>query len=127
MKTNLMDQIQREIIGFHSLFKNLETPLYPPHNVVKTDEGYSIEIAVAGFQRSEIEVTQDEYGVVVKGLKDHKVTPNYVYQGIAHRQFKKTFPLAPHIKVTDVTLEDGMLYIDLAEHQESKARKLTIN
>lgn len=128
MTRTFLDHVQRELIGFQNMFKNLETPLYPPHNVLKTEDGYSIEIAVAGFQKHEVTVTQDpEMGIVVEGIKpkteDHT---NYLYQGIALRKFRKCFPIAPHIKVIDVVLEDGMLYIDLEEVTKTNQLKFEV-
>ncbi|ATA26023.1 heat-shock protein IbpA [Brenneria goodwinii] len=113
--------LYRSAIGFDRLFNLLETGQtpsnggYPPYNVELVDENqYRIAIAVAGFAEQELEITAHDNLLIVKGA--HAGEPaarNYLYQGIAERNFERKFQLAEHIQVKGANLENGLLYIDL--------------
>ncbi|MDX5629343.1 MULTISPECIES: small heat shock chaperone IbpA [unclassified Brenneria] len=113
--------LYRSAIGFDRLFNLLEAGQtqgnggYPPYNVELVDENqYRIAIAVAGFAEQELEITAHDNLLIVKGA--HAGEPaarNYLYQGIAERNFERKFQLAEHIQVKGANLENGLLYIDL--------------
>jgi molecular chaperone IbpA len=111
--TTNMDELLKNI-GKNNL-------LYPPFNAIKvTDNSYVLEIAVAGFTRSELEVTLDENNGVqflrVSGKKREGGPGHpevYLWQGIANRSFTKEFVLGTYVEIGDVRLESGMLVIEL--------------
>ncbi|MEC5320139.1 small heat shock chaperone IbpA [Brenneria populi subsp. brevivirga] len=113
--------LYRSAIGFDRLFNLLETGQtqsnggYPPYNVELVDENqYRIAIAVAGFAEQELEITAHDNLLIVKGAHaDASAARNYLYQGIAERNFERKFQLAEHIQVKGANLENGLLYIDL--------------
>jgi molecular chaperone IbpA len=96
------------------LTKNI--PNYPPHNIKKTgDNTYVIEMAVAGFGKQDIEIEIDGGKLTVKGnvrsSTDEK--NDYIFQGIAARNFVRTFGLNDQVVVKDAELFNGMLKIAL--------------
>lgn len=105
-------------------FLNLKvTSKYPPYDIeaLSKDE-YRITIAVAGFTREEIEVKLDNGYLIVKGgvaesspVEGEGVPeyPIFVHQGIAKRNFDRSFKLMEYVAVTDVALKDGLLVINL--------------
>lgn len=105
------------LIGFKDLFDQFATQTemkYPPYNIIKTQEdNFRIEIAVAGFDKDEITVTQVESQINVSGAKKNKDNNDYVYNGISTRKFDRKFLLADHLEVKKVDLENGILVIDL--------------
>lgn len=113
--------LYRSAIGFDRLFNLLETGQnqsnggYPPYNVELVDDShYRIAIAVAGFAERELDITAHDNLLVVKGAHDgESVTRNYLYQGIAERNFERKFQLAEHIQIKGANLENGLLYIEL--------------
>ncbi|BES82949.1 small heat shock protein IbpA [Pectobacterium araliae] len=113
--------LYRSAIGFDRLFNLLETGQtqsnggYPPYNVELVDENqYRIAIAVAGFAEQELDITAHDNLLIVKGAHaGEQVSRNYLYQGIAERNFERKFQLAEHIQVKGANLENGLLYIDL--------------
>lgn len=113
--------LYRSAIGFDRLFNLLEAGQsqgnggYPPYNVELVDENqYRIAIAVAGFAESELEITAHDNMLIVKGSHSGDATPrNYLYQGIAERNFERKFKLAEHIQINGANLENGLLFIDL--------------
>ena len=120
-------------IGFGSLFKDLQfhTSTFPPHNVKKVSENeIFIEIAVAGYKKSEIEMQEHQGQLTIKGEKvglNDDGSP-YQHKGIAGRSFLKTFQLAEYFEVNNATLEDGMLMIKLVKNipESSKPKSIPI-
>lgn len=120
--TNL-DDLSRSLIGFDTLFNELERRFinqvstnYPPHNVIKTDENqYEIQVAVTGFDRSEIAVTVEDNALVIKGESNTVGydESQYLHRGLATRDFVRTFPLAEHIEVRGAEIRNGMLIVKL--------------
>lgn len=108
-------------IGFNDVFKDLEsmskavakTVSYPPYNIKQVkDNKFVIEMAVAGFAKSDIEITLEGNKLVVKGNTEDKEAPeNFIYKGISNRNFTREFKLADKIEIKDAELANGMLKI----------------
>jgi len=132
-------QLTRHAIGFDSMFDELNRKFansktdgnYPPHNVVKIDENhYVIELAVAGFADTEIDVELKENVLTVRGEKEKSDSEiDYLHKGISARNFVRTFPLAEHIEVRGATVRNGILAIALEQviPEENKPKKITIS
>jgi len=128
----------RSSIGFDRVFNLLEnagqapsTDSWPPYDIVKTgDDDYRIAMAVAGFAREEVEITQERNLLVVRGAKAEPKSDaaQYLYRGIANRAFEQRFELADHVQVTAGGLENGMLTIALKREipEEKKPRKIQV-
>lgn len=124
-------------IGFDSLFDemsklNQRNPTYPPYNIVKTDEHkYAIEVAVAGFEEAELDVTLHQGKLTISGEKAPMTVRDdeYLYKGIGTRDFKHTYTLANEVEVRDVSLRNGILSVHMENviPEEKKPRKLKIN
>jgi molecular chaperone IbpA len=111
-------------IGFSDVFDELEKTSkqlqkavsYPPYNIKRIDESkYVIELAVAGFAKTDVEVTLDGNKLVIKGIaKDDESPEDYVFKGIANRGFTREFTLADKVEIENAELVNGMLKIGLA-------------
>ncbi len=106
---------------------------YPPYNIerVGQSEGNSetlrITLAVAGFKREELDVSVEDKQLTVRGKQDDDKTREYLYRGIAARQFTRTFVLADGIEVTSADMSNGLLAIDLQRHEPQRLiRKIDI-
>lgn len=95
---------------------------YPPYNIeriAKTDEVgggadlLRITLAVAGFSRQDLEITLEDKQLTVRGKQVDDKSREYLYRGIAARQFARTFVLADGIEVRSADLSNGLLAIDL--------------
>lgn len=128
MKTNVMENM---MIGFEELLNQLHRPYvsYPPYNVIKTENGYLLELAVAGFDRSELEVTLDGGELIVRGTKNHSNhNSQYLYQGLAHRSWTRKWAVDPHLVVQSASLVNGVLTITMLDNQfKSETITLEIN
>jgi len=88
---------------------------YPPYNI-ETDgeDAYRVTVAVAGFDKKDLDVMLENDTLIITGKKDDEVEGvTYLHHGIAGRSFQLKFNLADHIKVINADLENGVLVIDL--------------
>lgn len=112
------------------LTKNI--PNYPPYNIRKNGENsYTIELAVAGFGESEIDITIDGGKLIVKGNVDaatDALEDNFLFKGIATRAFTRAFAIDDHIEVKDAELFNGMLKIALERMipEEKQPKKVPV-
>lgn len=114
--------LNRALIGFDRLFDDMERRYanstqnnYPPYNVIKHDEDhFEIEVAVAGFAKDEVTIEVDQNLLTIKGKhEDAQTGPQYVYRGLAARDFERTFTLADYMEVGDAELTNGILRVKL--------------
>ncbi len=88
------------------------SPGYPPYNIKQVkDNKYVIEMAVAGFAKSDIEMTLEGNKLVIKAATKDADEEEYLYKGIANRAFERTFTLADKVEIKDAELMNGMLKI----------------
>jgi molecular chaperone IbpA len=129
----------RATVGFDRVFDMLDTmasqangsPGYPPYNIEKTgDDAYRIVMAVAGFSEAELTITQKEGELLVSGQTqpNGETDREFLYRGIAGRNFERHFQLADHMKVTGARLTNGLLTIDLQRElpEEKRPRAIPI-
>ena len=121
-------------IGFDNIFDRLfdmdleSSNSYPPYNISKVDDNnYIIEMALAGFNKDdiEIELADSELTVRSKKREDSKKDVNLIHQGISHRSFNRKFTLSEEILVKNAEMKNGMLIIKLEKFiPENKKPKL---
>ena len=123
-------------VGFDRTFDRLfdyvthqaESTGYPPYNIEKQGEyNFTIEMALAGFGKKDIEVEFAEGLLTVKSVKE-KEEKETLYKGISQRNFTRKFTLADDIIVKGAKLENGMLTIDLERivPEEKKPQLITV-
>ena len=124
-------------IGFDHVWSEIErlsemadNKLYPPHNVVKKDEThFSIELALAGYNKEQLTVeVKDGILVVAGGKSDGEVEREYFHRGISAKKFTRTFRLSEHVVVDGADFIDGLLVIDLRVEvpEEKRPRAIPI-
>lgn len=118
------DQFNRIAKMHDDLTKNI--PNYPPYNIKKTgDNTYVIELAVAGFAKQDIEIELVEGKMIIKGnVQSQEQEENFLFKGIAGRNFTRSFVLDDTVEVKDAAMLNGMLKIFLEriipEHKKPK-------
>ena len=102
---------------------------YPPYNISKiNDYTYRISLALAGFERNDIDIILEKDILSVKSSgKKKNISENFLYKGIAFRAFEKKFQLADNIKIKEATLKNGLLNIDLLKILPKEVKKKIIN
>ena len=126
-------QIESRLIGFDRVFDAVtrlhtveggQSNSFPPYNIKKLDaENYEIQIALAGFNKSELDIVVEDGNLVVKG-EQKKSEDDFLHKGIAERNFTRTWALADDVKVTGSKLKDGVLTISLV-HEIPEEKKPT--
>ena len=127
-------------IGFDDMFDQFENMLgngglsmqsnYPPYNIRKTGkDAYSIEVALAGFNKKDVEVEFEDNSLTVRTKQinksdDKNIDGEIIHKGISQRQFARSFTIADDIKVNGAELKDGLLTIDceriLPDHKKKR-------
>tara|TARA_B100000287_G_scaffold87263_1_gene79886 strand:+ start:167 stop:523 length:357 start_codon:yes stop_codon:yes gene_type:complete len=103
-------------------------PAFPHYNIVKTgDNKYDIEIALAGYNKKDIEVELKEGILTIKSKKEEKEDTKdgeILHKGIAKRYFSKAFTIADDVQVKGAELKDGLLKVSMErvipEHRKAK-------
>ena len=126
-------------IGFDDMFDQFENmlgnggltmqPNYPPYNIRKTGkDNYSIEVALAGFNKNDVEVEFEDNLLTVRTKQISKSENNsdgeILHKGISQRQFARSFTIADDVKVNGAELKDGLLTIAceriIPDHKKKK-------
>jgi molecular chaperone IbpA len=132
-----MDKYNSWTIGYDRTFDLLEQmskslnshPKYPPYNIIKNDEdSYVLELAVAGFTDNDLAIELEKGVLTVSGARGDYSEPEYIYRGIATRNFTQQYALSDYVRVMGATLKDGILRIQLERQlpEELKPQNIEI-
>jgi len=118
-----MPNLDKFFVGFDEQFNRMaklhddftkNIPNYPPYNIKKTgDNNYVIELAVAGFAKQDIEIEFADDKLIIKGNTKDDESSDFLFKGIAARNFTRTFVLDDQIEIKDAAMLNGMLKIAL--------------
>ena len=129
----VVDAAERYSVGLDDIFYRLHSygmgsvnEAYPPYNLVKESEvKWRIEMALAGWDKDEIEVSTESNVLLVRSkAAKSKGEEEYMHRGVATRTFARGFNLADDVEVTSVDFKNGMLVVNLRkiipDHQKLK-------
>jgi molecular chaperone IbpA len=124
----VLDRFFNSSIGFNEMFDRLfegvpkKIDSYPPYNLFKYDDGYLLEMAVAGFSRDNINIYRENGHLVIEGTRpsmseeeEQSDSKSILHQGLALRCFKQVLRVSDLIEVQEARLEDGILRIKLEQ------------
>ena len=140
MRTIDFSPLYRSAVGFDRMAGLLETAAratdvngWPPYNIEQVDEnGYRVEIAVAGFTADDLSIDMKENQLTVSGEKQTQGEADrqrsFLHRGLAQRAFELRFQLADYVVVKAAKLEHGLLSIELARElpEALKPRRIPI-
>lgn len=109
---------------------NPKSRTFPPCDIIKfSDDEYAIDLAVAGFSESDLDIEVKNQVLTVSGTRPEFEDEDYIHRGIGKRSFTQRYALAEHVEVVGATLRDGILRIDLERRlpEELKPKKIAIN
>jgi len=141
---SIFNQLRPVTVGFDNVFDHFERMMddhnfnemvrynYPPYNIVKTgDYTYDIELALAGFNKKDINITMEDGMLNIKSsveaTKD-KDEDGVIHKGIAKRYFSKSFTIAEDVEIKGAELKDGLLKVSMERiiPDHKKARTIQI-
>ena len=138
---SIFNQLRPLSVGFDDIFNhfesifdgNLSNVTYPPYNIVKVGNNqYNIEVALAGFNKKDINVTMENGILTIESVKDKqeqevKDNEGVLFRGISKRYFKRDFTVADDVEVKGAELKDGLLTISLEKIVPESKKAKTIN
>jgi len=140
---SIFNQLRPVTIGFDNVFDHFERMMddhnfnemvrynYPPYNIVKTgDYTYNIELALAGFNKKDIDITMEDGMLNIKSVVEatrDKDEDGVIHKGIAKRYFSKSFTIAEDVEVKGAELKDGLLKVSLERIVPESKKPRTIN
>ena len=123
---SIFNSLRPYSIGFDDMFDQFESMLgngslamqsnYPPYNIRKAgNDKYAIEVAVAGFNKDDVEVEYEDNLLTVKTKEvkrsEEKEGGEIIHRGISQRSFARSFTIADDVKVNGAKLKDGLLTV----------------
>ena len=132
---SIFNQLRPLSVGFDDVFNHFESMFdydmvnvsnYPPYNIVKTgDNKYDVELALAGFNKKDINVSVENGMLTIESKEDKTKDKDgeVIHKGISKRYFKKSFTISDDVEVKGAELKDGMLRVSM-EKNIPEAKKL---
>ena len=132
---SIFNQLRPLCVGFDDVFNHFESMFdydtvnvsnYPPYNIVKTGENkYDVEVALAGFNKKDINVSVENGMLTIESKEDKSKDKDgeVIHKGISKRYFKKSFTISDDVEVKGAELKDGMLRVSM-EKIIPEAKKL---
>ena len=135
---SIFNQLRPLSVGFDDVFDHFESMFdhnfstvnvsnYPPYNIVKTGSNkFDIEVALAGFNKKDIDVTSENGMLTIESKQEDKSKDKdgeVLHKGISKRYFKKSFTIADDVEINGAELKDGMLRVSM-EKIVPEAKKL---
>ena len=122
-------------VGFDEIFNTLQRASipqsnYPPYNIIKKGETYYIEMAMAGFKQSDINIQVEDNSLTISATyADREDDIEFVHKGISEREFYKSFALAEYVEVKKAKMVNGILLIELQKNipEENKPKIIKIS
>lgn len=93
---------------------------YPPYNIYTNNDNSYLEVAATGFSKEDLEVYVDDGYLVISANSDTSDEKEYIHHGLAKRNFTKKFKILNNYKVGEITLQDGLLTIEMISTKPEK-------
>ena len=122
------DRLFDEFFKLQSSTKNV--PNYPPYNLVKDGDSYTIEMAMAGLTDKDVDVVLEDRTLSISYEKSEEdIDEGIIHKGLAQRSFKRSFNLAEDIEVQKAQLKNGLLSIRMERivPDEKKPQKIKLS
>lgn len=134
-------QLPKTFIGFTDLVDQVNSHFnwnkvedkYPPYNIIKnSDREYSIEIALSGFKKEDVDIVFEDQTLKISGKSGkenyniegvEETYPFYLYKGIGTRSFTREFKLNKNVEVDSANFSDGILTVYISDNTPEKTIK----
>lgn len=127
---------ERSFIGYDDVRRLLTQemgrtqPNFPPYNIRKVSgTEYVIEMAVAGFGKDDIDILLEGDKLSIRGSAKSTDENNFLFQGIAARNFNRNFTVNEQVVVKGANIVNGILkvYLEHIVPEDKKPRRINIS
>ena len=120
-------------LGLDNLFDSIEQfgndIGFPKYNVIKTDKNYTIEVALSGYTKDDVDVELDKVKntLTIKSEGIVRKNENFVHKGISSKRFQTSFRVSDYLDLSEAKMANGMLTIELTyEVPENSVQRVVI-
>ena len=106
---------------------------FPKYNIFRenseVNDGFTVELSLAGYPKEQLKVYTKEGKLVVENDRNTEtVERDYLYKGIASRDFTWSLKLPEFAEIKKVSYQNGLLRIDVKIEvpEEKKPKEYTI-
>lgn len=114
----------------NNAFQNTNTEWMPAANVLETEEGFFIDLAIPGIAKDAVKLEIANRSLIVSG--ERKATENehtnYQRKEFSYGNFSRSFRIPEKVDTATISAEynNGMLHISLPTKAEEKPRTVEI-
>ena len=97
----------------------MDSHSHPRYNIISSDTGYRIEVAVPGWSREDLTVELEKSVLVVIGEMQQdclEEKENYIHKGLSTKNFRRTFSIGENLVLDQAYLDSGMLNIEFSKY-----------
>lgn len=109
---------------FSQLTGDSPVSLTPPYDLKQTDdEHFSLTVSVPGWKQDELDIESTGGRLTISGKKTNESdyeensseggSKGWLHRGISRTDFRLSYSVPEHLKVTEARLEDGLLSVAL--------------
>lgn len=135
----LSDRFSRIDKLFSQLTGDSQVASVPAYDLQRLDDArYALTVSVPGWKEHELEIELSGGRLSVAGKKettapdtpdeDKQQSNGWIYRGISRHDFRLSFAIPEHMKVTGASLADGLLNVNLVQEipESEKPRRIPI-
>ncbi|MBP2170857.1 molecular chaperone IbpA [Erwinia toletana] len=125
---NRIDRLFSQLTG--------DTPMAvtPAYDIRRVDnDRYALTVSVPGWKESELEIEISGGQLVISGKREEKSdatdeASGWIHRGISRSDFRLSYAVPEHVKVTAAKLAEGILSVELYQEvpDSDKPRKIPI-
>jgi HSP20 family protein len=101
-----------------------------PANLVETDEGYVVQIALPGLNPDKLEIQSLNRELRIKGFYEpkHFDKGNYIWNGLPQGEFTQAFTLPGEVanESAEASYTNGILEVSLPKAEHAKVRNIPV-
>ena len=119
---------------FSQLTGSTPLPAMPAYNIRRLEDNrYELTLSVPGWKESELEIETVGAQLNISGKREEEKTENgdegWIHRGISRSDFRASYSLPEHVKVTGASLKNGLLTVELFQDipEEEKPQRIAIN
>ena len=106
-----------------------EEEFRPLSNVIETEKGYEVEVALPGFSKQDVNIEVKDGVLTIQGKRESKKDESkYARREFFYNEFTRTFTLPESVDEDKITalFKEGILSLELPKKPESKPKVINV-